>query len=252
VLAGRGRRALRQEARPLHVLRRRRAQPAPLPERLRFGGGLVGYFGYEAVRHIEPRALGAEKPDPLGTPDVLLLVSDELAVVDNVLGKLYIVVYADARQADALVKARERLERLRHRLVDPLPEALVLAQPAAEPAAAPIERVADVTESSSAENLERAFDFKSGAGGGYVEHDAASAPGAVDAHQIDRVSVFETDAIRLSISIRHQTASAVAGLGRAIRSSSAVRSAEAIAAMDASAPVPERQLLQCCIPRGNA
>jgi len=119
----------------------KRERTAPLPERLRFGGGLVGYFGYESVRHIEPRALGAEKPDPLGTPEVLLLVSDELAVVDNVLGKLYLVVYADPRQPDALAKARERLERLRHRLVDPLPEALVLAQAAAEPrAAAPIER----------------------------------------------------------------------------------------------------------------
>src|SRR3954462_7449227 len=116
----------------------RRERTAPLPAALRFGGGLVGYFGYEAVRHIEPRALKREKPDPLGTPDVLLLVSDELAVVDNVLGKLYLVVYADARQADARAKARERLERLRHRLVDPLPEALVLGQPREPPAAAPI------------------------------------------------------------------------------------------------------------------
>ena len=119
----------------------RRERTAPLPERLRFGGGLVGYFGYEAVRHIEPRALGSDKPDPLGTPDVLLLVSDELAVVDNVLGKLYLVVYADPRQPLAYAKARERLDELRHRLVRPLPEALVLAQPAAEPPmAAALER----------------------------------------------------------------------------------------------------------------
>jgi anthranilate synthase component 1 len=119
----------------------KRERTAPLPERLRFGGGLVGYFGYEAVRHIEPHALGMEKPDPLGTPDVLLLVSDELAVVDNVLGKLYLVVYADPRQARAYARARERLDELRHRLVHPLPEALVLAQPAAEPpAAAALER----------------------------------------------------------------------------------------------------------------
>ena len=111
----------------------KRERTAPLPERLRFGGGLVGYFGYESVRHIEPHALGAQKPDPLGTPDLLLLVSDELAVVDNVLGKLYLVVYADPRQARAYAKACERLEALRHRLVTPLPEALVLAQPAAEP-----------------------------------------------------------------------------------------------------------------------
>ena len=119
----------------------KRERTAPLPAALRFGGGLVGYFGYEAVRHIEPRALGPEKPDALGTPDVLLLVSDELAVVDNVLGKLYLVVYADPRQPRAYARACERLEELRHRMVRPLPEALVLAQPAAEPPMAPaIER----------------------------------------------------------------------------------------------------------------
>jgi len=111
----------------------KRERTAPLPERLRFGGGLVGYFGYEAVRHVEPHALGEQKPDPLGTPDVLLLVSDELAVVDNVLGKLYLVVYADPRQPRAYARACERLEELRHRLARPLPEALVLAQPAPEP-----------------------------------------------------------------------------------------------------------------------
>ncbi|HYY62043.1 MAG TPA: anthranilate synthase component I [Burkholderiales bacterium] len=119
----------------------KRERSAPLHERLRFGGGLVGYFAYEAVRHIEPRALGSDKPDPLGTPDVLLLVSDELAVVDNVLGKLYLVVYADPRQPRAYARACERLDELRHRLVRPLPEALVLAQPAAEPPmAAALER----------------------------------------------------------------------------------------------------------------
>jgi anthranilate synthase component 1 len=97
-----------------------------VPAALRFGGGLVGYFGYEAVSHIEPRALGPKKPDSLGTPDVLLLVSDELAVVDNVLGKLYLVVYADPQQPDALRAANDRLAKLLSRLVAPLPDDLVL------------------------------------------------------------------------------------------------------------------------------
>jgi anthranilate synthase component 1 len=78
------------------------------------------------VRHIEKKALGKEKPDPLGTPDMLLLVSDELAVVDNVLGKLYLVVYADPQQPDALRAAKERLERLRARLARPLAQEAVL------------------------------------------------------------------------------------------------------------------------------
>jgi anthranilate synthase component I len=71
---------------------------------------------------------------------VLLLVSDELAVVDNVLGKLHLVVYADPRRPQALAKAHERLEQLRHRLAHPLPESLVLAHPAIEPPAASVER----------------------------------------------------------------------------------------------------------------
>ncbi|HXU42132.1 MAG TPA: anthranilate synthase component I [Burkholderiales bacterium] len=116
------------EGDPFEVVRAwlARQNVAPVPAALRFGGGLAGYFGYEAVRHIEKKALGGEKPDPLGTPDMLLLVSDELAVVDNVLGKLYLVVYADPQQPDALRVAKERLERLRARLARPLPQEAVL------------------------------------------------------------------------------------------------------------------------------
>jgi anthranilate synthase component 1 len=105
----------------------KRERVAPAPGALRFPGGLAGYFGYETVRHIEPRALGAPKPDALGTPDLLLLVSDELAIVDNVRGKLTLVVYADPRHPDAFRAARTRLDQLRARLAAPLPEATVLA-----------------------------------------------------------------------------------------------------------------------------
>jgi anthranilate synthase component I len=118
-----------------------RQQVAPVPAALRFGGGLVGYFGYESVRHVEAKALKGAKPDPLGTPDMLLLVSDELAVVDNVLGKLYLVVYADPREPGAWRAARERLQHLHARLAVPLPEPALLSQdvPAARAPAA-IER----------------------------------------------------------------------------------------------------------------
>ena len=69
---------------------------------------------------------------------MLLLVSDELAVVDNVLGKLHLLVYADPRQPDALRAAQARLEQLRARLATPLPEgALEQRAPAGE---APLER----------------------------------------------------------------------------------------------------------------
>ena len=105
-----------------------RQKVAPVPAALRFGGGLVGYFGYESVRHIEPTAIKGGKPDALETPDMLLLVSDELAVMDNVLGKLYLVVYADPREPGAYRAARERLEHLHSRLASPLPEPAMLSQ----------------------------------------------------------------------------------------------------------------------------
>ena len=101
-------------------LGRRRVAPAAAP--LRFTGGLVGYFGYEAVRHIEKKSLQGEKPDPIGTPEVLLLASEELAIVDNVLGKLTLVVHADPAVPRALHDARERLAFLQSRLDEPLPE----------------------------------------------------------------------------------------------------------------------------------
>jgi len=111
----------------------KRHRVAPVPAALKFGGGLAGYFGYEAVRQVEPRALGAEKPDALGTPDMMLLVSDELAVVDNVLGKLYLVVYADTTQPDAMRAAHARLEHLRSRLAGNLEENLFVSQERPKP-----------------------------------------------------------------------------------------------------------------------
>jgi anthranilate synthase component I len=118
----------------------KRHRVAPAPGALKFPGGLAGYFGYETVRHVEPRALGAAKPDALGTPDMLLLVSDELAVVDNVMGKLHLVVYADPRQPGAWRGACERLEQLRARLAAPLPEGMVLAQAQAASGEVPLRR----------------------------------------------------------------------------------------------------------------
>src|SRR2546423_1453400 len=136
-------------------LQRHRA--APVPAALRFGGGLVGYFGYETVRHIERSALGAAKPDPLGTPDMILLVSDELAVVDNVLGKLYLVVYADPQHPDAYRAAQERLAKLRARLTAPLPRDLILTEPGTD-AQLPVFQQT-FTESGFLAAVERAKDY---------------------------------------------------------------------------------------------
>jgi anthranilate synthase component 1 len=87
----------------------------------RFCGGLAGYFGYDTVRHIEKRLAHSVPKDDLGLPDIQLLVTEELAVIDNLSGKLYLIVYADPTQPEAYSKGRQRLKDLRamlHRAVD--------------------------------------------------------------------------------------------------------------------------------------
>jgi len=82
----------------------------------KFSGGLVGYFGYESVALIEPRLDFSDKPDALGVPDILLLEVDELAVFDNLLGRLYLIVHADADSETGFDDAERRLDQLSHRL----------------------------------------------------------------------------------------------------------------------------------------
>jgi anthranilate synthase component 1 len=78
----------------------------------RFTGGLVGYFAYETVRYIEKRLADDQRPDPLGVPDILLTVSEELVIFDNLKGKLHLVVHADASDSSSLEKAERRLDEL--------------------------------------------------------------------------------------------------------------------------------------------
>ena len=108
----------------------------PIPNMPRFAGGLVGYFGYDTVRYIEPRLAKTTKPDALGTPDIMLLLSDRLAVVDNLSGKLYLVVYADPREEGAYAAARALLEVLFS----------ALRQPVAMPAEIPVPPAPAVSE----------------------------------------------------------------------------------------------------------
>jgi anthranilate synthase component 1 len=82
----------------------------------RFCGGLAGYFGYDAVRYIEPRLAHTDKPGGLPVPDVLLLQTEELAVIDNLSGRLYLIVYADPGQPEAWFRAKRRLGELVDRL----------------------------------------------------------------------------------------------------------------------------------------
>ncbi len=81
-----------------------------------FTGGLVGWFGFECIGYIEPRLAGGDKPDELDTPDILLMLSEELAVFDNLKGRLYLIVHADPREAGAWDRAQSRLDALTTKL----------------------------------------------------------------------------------------------------------------------------------------
>jgi anthranilate synthase component 1 len=93
-----------------------RFKPALRPGLPRFCGGLAGYFGYDAVRFIEPRLAATAKPGGIGTPDLMLLQTEELAVIDNLSGRLYLIVWADPAQPEAYFNGKKRLAELTDKL----------------------------------------------------------------------------------------------------------------------------------------
>lgn len=78
----------------------------------RFNGGLVGYFGYETIAYLEPRLRSNGKPDPLGNPDIVLMVSEEMIVFDNLSGKMLLLIHADPEEEQAYDRAHARLDEL--------------------------------------------------------------------------------------------------------------------------------------------
>jgi anthranilate synthase component 1 len=97
-----------------------RFKAAPVAGLPRFTGGLAGYFGYDTIRYIEKRLAAARKDDVLHTPDILLMLTEELAVFDNLAGKLYLITHADPMQADAYASACLRLGELVAQLDQPV------------------------------------------------------------------------------------------------------------------------------------
>ena len=101
---------------------RRRFRVPELPGLPRFFGGLVGYFGYDTIRYVEKRLAGGAPPDDLNTPDILLMLSTDVIVFDNVSGRMKLVALAEADQPGALAAAREELEARAARLLSHKPE----------------------------------------------------------------------------------------------------------------------------------
>ncbi len=93
-------------------------QAPDLPDLPRLNGGLVGYFGSETIRMIEPRLAGVSHEDPIGAPDILLLRADELVVFDNLRGRLHCVILCEPEQQ---AQAQQRIDALMAQLSAPLP-----------------------------------------------------------------------------------------------------------------------------------
>jgi anthranilate synthase component 1 len=94
-------------------------QVPELPDLPIFSGGLVGYFGYDTVRYVEPKLAATMPPDTLNTPDILLMVSDEVLVFDRLTGTIKLIVHADPREANAFDLAVARLDELEVALLQP-------------------------------------------------------------------------------------------------------------------------------------
>ncbi|MGD8429202.1 MAG: anthranilate synthase component I [Ectothiorhodospiraceae bacterium] len=94
-----------------------KSAPSPdFPHMPRFLGGLVGYLGYDTVRYVERRLGECPNPDPLGVPDILFMVSEEVLVFDNLAGNLYLVVNAAPAEAEAFERGQARLDELTEQL----------------------------------------------------------------------------------------------------------------------------------------
>jgi anthranilate synthase component 1 len=97
-----------------------RYKVADIPGLPRFNGGLVGYFGYDCVRYVETRLGPCPNPDPLGVPDILLMVSDAVVVFDNLAGKMHAIVLVDPAQDEAFEAGQARLQALLATLREPI------------------------------------------------------------------------------------------------------------------------------------
>ena len=86
----------------------------------RFFGGLVGYFGYDTVRYVEPRLANSAPEDTLNTPDIMLMVSEEVVVFDNIRGRMQLIGLVDPDQDGAAEAMQKRLQQRAEQLQLPI------------------------------------------------------------------------------------------------------------------------------------
>ena len=98
-----------------------RYRVAPVSGLPRFHGGLVGYFGYDCVRYIEKRLADSAPPDPVGTPDIVLMVSEELLIFDNLKASMQLISLVDPNEPGIRERTMERLDALARKLKGAVP-----------------------------------------------------------------------------------------------------------------------------------
>ena len=136
-----------------------RYRTAPREDLPVFHGGLVGYFGYDTVRYVEPRLAASVPPDRLGTPDILLMVSEEVLVFDNLAGTIRLVVNVDPAAGDALDSALHRLQELVARLPEPMPPLPEVVLDAADSAELEQQAASDFTSEMYAAAVDRVKEY---------------------------------------------------------------------------------------------
>ena len=88
-----------------------------LPDLPAFFGGFVGYFAYDTVRYVEPRLKMSTPPDELNTPDILLMLTDDVLVFDNLASKIHIVTHIDVDAAQSEAELQQRYSQGQQRLI---------------------------------------------------------------------------------------------------------------------------------------
>ena len=123
-----------------------------LPDLPVYTGGLVGYFGYDTIRYVEKKISASAPPDTLQTPDILLMVSNDVIIFDNVLGRIHLITHADPARDGSYEQARVRLDDMEDRLRSDVPAAL------RQPARGPVLHEADFVSSYGEENFKSAVE----------------------------------------------------------------------------------------------
>ena len=136
-----------------------RYRTAPREDLPVFHGGLVGYFGYDTVRYVEPRLQAGMPPDGMGTPDILLMLSEEVVVFDNLSGTLRFVVNADPSEEDAYQRAQQRLQVLVERLRNSLPPLPEVSLDAADSALLEEQATSDFTQSEYEAGVDKVKEY---------------------------------------------------------------------------------------------